>query len=177
MVRIIEAAPPPIRQSLARAAGNRSKRVIWIPATSAAAGFLDASKVQEEGVARIVAADTHRTTLVLPETRPKSLPAELDFGRKGSFEYMLAVRLLDRGWVVFATANRSWGLSQMARWSIWTIFLAASISLFTMVAARQFAGPIKELAAAVRGFGVNPQAPPIAESGPRELRQVIPYKF
>jgi len=42
-----------------------------------------------------------------------------------------------------------------------------------MIAARQFAGPIEDLAAAVRGFGVNPQAPPIAESGPRELRQVI----
>ena len=42
-----------------------------------------------------------------------------------------------------------------------------------MLAARQFAGPIKELAAAVRGFGVNPHAPPIPESGPRELRQVV----
>jgi signal transduction histidine kinase len=173
MVRIIEAAPPPIRQSLARAAGNRSKRVIWIPVTSAAAGFLDVSRGQEDGVARIVAADAHHIALVLPKARPKSLPAELDFGPKGSFEYMLAVRLLDRSWVVFATANRSWGLSQMARWSIWMVFLAISISLFTMVATRQFAGPIKELAAAVRDFGVNPQAPPIGESGPRELRQVI----
>src|SRR5258708_40008230 len=59
------------------------------------------------------------------------------------------------------------------RWVIWLCFLAASITVVTAFAARQFSGPIERLAAAVRQFGLNPRAPPIAETGPRELRQVI----
>jgi signal transduction histidine kinase len=56
---------------------------------------------------------------------------------------------------------------------MWAIFLALSISLITALAARQFAQPIEKLAAAVREFGVNPQSSALAESGPRELRQVV----
>src|SRR5258708_27762946 len=59
------------------------------------------------------------------------------------------------------------------RWVIWLCFLAASITVVTAFAARQFSGPIERLAAAVRQFGLNPRAAPIAETGPRELRQVI----
>jgi signal transduction histidine kinase len=51
--------------------------------------------------------------------------------------------------------------------------LAVSITIVTAFAARQFARPIEQLAAAVRQFGLNPRAPPIAETGPRELQQVI----
>jgi two-component system osmolarity sensor histidine kinase EnvZ len=173
MVRMIEAAPPSMRPSLALAAGSRSKRVSWIPAATEAAAFLDASKGRDEVAERIVSADTHHTAVVVEETPPKNLAAELDPGQRGSREYVMAVRLLDRSWVVFSAPARIWGLSQTSRWLIWMLFLAVSISLFTVLAARRFAGPIKELATAVRGFGVNPQAPAIPESGPRELRQVI----
>ncbi|HEY2402796.1 MAG TPA: ATP-binding protein, partial [Steroidobacteraceae bacterium] len=83
------------------------------------------------------------------------------------------VRLLDRSWVVFVSPTRIWGLPRTTRWLIWILFLAVSISLFTVLAARRFAGPIRQLATAVRDFGINPQAPAIQESGPRELRQVI----
>jgi signal transduction histidine kinase len=85
----------------------------------------------------------------------------------------MAVRLLDRSWVVLSSPIRTWGLPQTFRWLIRMLFLAFSISVFTVLAARRFAGPIKDLATAVRGFGVNPQAPAIPESGPREIRQVI----
>jgi signal transduction histidine kinase len=174
MVRMIEAAPPSMRQSLAIAAGSSAKRVRWIPAATEAAAFLDASKGEEAaGAERIVSGDTHHTAVVLQETSPHNLPAELDLGQSGLSAHMMAVRLLDRSWIVFATPARIWGLSQTSRWLLWTLFLAVSISLFTVLAARRFAGPVKELAAAVRGFGVNPQAPAIPESGPRELRQVI----
>jgi signal transduction histidine kinase len=172
MVRMIEAAPPSIRPSLASAAESSSKRVRWIPAASQAAAFLNASKGRDERVARIVAAGTHHTAVVLPETLSKSSLGEI-LGQSGSTEYMLAVLLLDRSWVVFSSPTRTWGMSQTARWLIWMLFLAVSISLFTVLAARRFAGPIKELATAVHGFGLNPQAPAIPESGPRELRQVI----
>jgi signal transduction histidine kinase len=59
------------------------------------------------------------------------------------------------------------------RWVIWLCFLAVSITIVTWFAARQFSKPIERLAAAVRQFGLNPRAPPIAETGPRELQEVV----
>jgi signal transduction histidine kinase len=52
-------------------------------------------------------------------------------------------------------------------------FAAVSIATVCTIATRRFGRPIKQLAAAVRRFGVNPQAPPLAESGPQEFRDVI----
>jgi two-component system osmolarity sensor histidine kinase EnvZ len=173
VVRIIEAAPPAMRPSLAAAAGSSSKRVSWLPAATDAAAFLDAIKGRDEAIARIVAAETHHTAVVLQETSLKNRPAELNLGPNGLPRYTMAVRLLDNSWVVLSSPTRIWGLSQSARWLIRALFLCISISLFTVLAARRFAGPIKDLATAVRGFGVNPQAPAIPESGPREIRQVI----
>jgi signal transduction histidine kinase len=170
-VRIIEAALPQARPSLASAATTSSSYVYWFAAESEAAHFLGARHVGDGGVARSVAEATHHTAIVLQTST--SMPAELQIDSQGSPEYMLAVRLLDRSWTVFATPNRAWGPPQTTRWLIRLLFLAVSISLFTALAARQFAQPIKKLAAAVREFGVNPRGPSITESGPRELRQVI----
>ena len=52
-------------------------------------------------------------------------------------------------------------------------FVTLSIAIVCTIATRRFVRPIKQLAAAVRRFGVNPQAPPLAESGPQEFRDVI----
>jgi signal transduction histidine kinase len=172
-VRIIETAPPEIRPSLASAGGSRGNRECWLAAGSQGARTLDIAKGQDANVSRVVAQKTHRTVVVILPTGRESVPAGLDPRLDGSPVYLLGVRLQDRSWLVFATSNRSWGLSETVRWSIRLLFLVVSISLFTAIAARQFARPIKGLAAAVHEFGVNPRAPPIPESGPRELRQVI----
>jgi signal transduction histidine kinase len=87
--------------------------------------------------------------------------------------YLSAVQLNDRSWLVFTVLNRIWGIPQAQRWAIWLCLLAVSIAIVTAFAARQFARPVEQLAAAVREFGINPQAPPIPETGPRELREVI----
>jgi len=67
---------------------------------------------------------------------------------------------------------RFWGVPLGGLWVIRIVCFALSIALVSAVAARQFVAPIKQLAAAARQFGVDPQAPPIAEAGPQELRQV-----
>lgn len=170
-VRIIEAALPQVRPSLASAATSGASHVYWFAAGSDVARFLNARQVGDGGVARSVVDATHHPAIVLQTSR--SMPAQLQVDSKRSPEYMLAVRLLDRSWTVFVTPNRAWGPSQTTRWLIRLLFLAVSISLFAALAARKFAQPIKRLAAAVREFGLNPLAPPITESGPRELRQVI----
>jgi signal transduction histidine kinase len=174
LVRVIETAPPEIRQSVASAATDKEKQVYWLAAGSNEARMLDAANGNDVKARRIVTQRMHRTVTVLEPTSPDSVPPGLDLHNPdGSPKYLLGVRLLDRSWAVFTTSNRSWGISEPARWGIRLFFLAVSISLVTIIAARQFAAPIKALAMALREFGVNPRAPPIPEAGPRELRQVI----
>ena len=173
LVRTIEMAPPEMRHSLASAAASGRNQMYWLAAGSQGARMLDIVKGDDTRVRRYVASETQRAAVVLHPTGWGSVPAGLDPAPKTVPQYILGVRLHDGSWMVFATSNRSWGASETVRWSIRLLFLAASISLFTVIAARQFARPIKRLAAAVREFGVNPRAPPIPESGPREVRQVI----
>jgi signal transduction histidine kinase len=75
--------------------------------------------------------------------------------------------------LVFSVPNRTWGLPDLQRWSVWLTFVALSSAIVCTIATRRFVRPIRQLAAAVRRFGVNPQAPPLAESGPQEFRDVI----
>ena len=173
VVRMIEAAPPSIRATLASAASSHAKRIEWAAAGSELARILATTcSKQGDRVVRIVTASTHHR-VVEPDVRSESRPG--DSGRQllNPSEHVLAVQLLDGSWVVFAAPSRIWGLSQPIRWAIWLVFLGIAISSTTVLAARQFAGPVKHLAAAVRGFGVNPSASPIPETGPRELREVI----
>jgi two-component system osmolarity sensor histidine kinase EnvZ len=171
MVRILEAAPPGIRTSLAAAASTKMFQVRWVAAGSRAAQSLAVTKGHAGDVARIVSTDTQRTAVTLEN--PTSLPAGLDLTRnEGTGLYMLAVRLADTSWLVFTTSGRLWGLSEWMRLLIRLVLLGVSIAVCAAVAARKFATPIKELAAAVREFGINPKAPSIPETGPRELRHV-----
>jgi signal transduction histidine kinase len=177
ILRIIEAAPPQVRQGLAAAAATQRFRVDWYAPTSSVSTVLDAriGVTQPKGELKSFIADTHRATIALqPEgTDPLPPPVFVSERRNDPVRYALAVQLGDRSWLVFKASNRVWGLPRSTRWAIWLLFLTASITLVTAIAARQFSGPIEQLAAAVRQFGINPRAPPIPETGPRELRQVV----
>jgi signal transduction histidine kinase len=174
IVRIIEASPPQMRQALAAAVADDAWRVDWYSAASLASTSLEAERGSAgQDTREMMRAYLHRAVVVLgPKTG--SVPPELVHNRSGSaVPYISAVQLNDRSWLVFTVLNRSWGLPQAQRWAIWLSFMAIAITIVTAFAARRFARPLERLAAAVRQFGVNPQAPPIPETGPRELREVV----
>ena len=175
IVRMIDAAPPPVRQTLAAAAGTDVFRVAWYAAGSAASVSLEAApRSDDEKTQKKISAHVQRAAVVLSPARAGSVPPGIVYDRsKPLVPYMLAVQLTDGSWLVFSVAKRTWGLPWADRWVIWLCFLAVSITIVTAFAARQFSKPIERLAAAVRQFGLNPQAPPIVETGPRELRQVV----
>jgi signal transduction histidine kinase len=175
IVRIIEAAPPPMRQALAAAAATDVFQAGWYPAASRASASLDAApRKDDQNIQKTISASVHRAAVVLSPARARSVPPGIDYDRSKPFSpYMLAVQLNDGSWLVFSVAKRTWGIPWPVRWAIWLCFLAVSISIVTGFAARQFSKPIERLAAAVRQFGLNPQAPPIAETGPRELQEVV----
>jgi signal transduction histidine kinase len=175
IVRIVEAAPPPMRQALAAAAATDVFQVAWYPAASRASAALDAApRKDDQNIQKTISASVHRAAVVLSPARAGSVPPGIDYDRSKPFSpYMLAVQLNDGSWLVFSVAKRTWGVPWPVRWAIWLCFLAVSISIVTFFAARQFSKPIERLAAAVRLFGLNPKAPPIAETGPRELQEVV----
>lgn len=175
LVAMIEAAPPELRPSLTSAVTNSAHGVHWLEANSEGARLLATARHDRtEGSARdTVAALTHRRVVVLEPDSIAAWPAALRLDGGTVPLYTLGVQLRDQGWVVFTLAHRSWGLKEQYRWLIGFFFLALASALVTAIAARRFAAPIKQLALAVREFGVNPNALPIGEAGPHELRQVI----
>jgi signal transduction histidine kinase len=175
IVRVIEAAPPPIRQALAAAAATDVFHVGWYAAASRASASLEAApRGEDENTQKTISAHVQRAAVVLRPDRAGSVPPGIayDHGRP-LVPYMLAVQLNDGSWLVFSVMKRSWGIPLADRWVVWLCFLAGSITIVTVFAARQFSKPIERLATAVRQFGLNPQAPPIAEAGPKEVQEVV----
>ncbi len=175
IVRMIEAAPPFMRREIAAAAAPGEFRTDWYAAASRASASLEASpRSEDQRAQRTISAHLQRAVAILNPGRTGSVPPGIVYDQnKPLVPYMLAVQLHDGSWLVFSVMKRSWGLPWVDRWAVWLGLLAVSITIVTAFAARQFARPIERLASAVRQFGLNPRAPPIAETGPRELRQVI----
>jgi signal transduction histidine kinase len=175
IVRIIEAAPPQMRQALAAAVANDVFRADWYGTASLASTSLEA-EVGSAGhdTQKMISAHLHRAVVALKLRGTESVPPQLVHDRSGpAVPYISAVQLNDRSWLVFTVLNRSWGLPFAQRWAIWVCFMAVAITIVTAFAAREFSRPVERLAAAVRQFGVNPRAPSIPETGPRELREVV----
>jgi signal transduction histidine kinase len=175
IVRMIEAAPPSMRQAIAGAAAPDEFRTDWYAAASRASASLEAAPRSEDQKAqRTISAHLQRAVAILRPGLTGSLPPGIVYDRSRPIApYMLAVQLHDGSWLVFSVMKRTWGMPWANRWAIWLCFLAVSITFVTALAARQFSRPIEQLAAAVRQFALNPRAPPIGETGPRELQQVI----
>jgi signal transduction histidine kinase len=175
IVRVIEAAPPPMRQALAAAAATDVFHADWYAASSRASASLQAApRGEDENTQKTISAHVQRAAVVLRPDRTRSVPQGIAYDRSRPLvPYMLAVQLNDGSWLVFSVMIRTWGIPWADRWVVWLCFLAISISIVTAFAARQFSKPIERLAAAVRQFGLNPQAPPIAETGPNELQEVV----
>lgn len=171
IVRILEAAPVRMRVSLAAAATTEAKRVYWVSPESSSSQVLNSTK-GHEGVSYALVGDTLHRSVVVLEPGYDSAPIRRTLDSQYPLRYLVAVRLQDGSWAVFATAKRTWGLARGYRWAILLTFLAGSMILFTAIVARQLAAPIKDLAKAAHDLGINPSAPAIPESGPRELRQV-----
>jgi len=179
MVRIIEAAPPPLREQLAGAATTRTTRVGWYAATSPVATVLERVTGQASEDGRDVMGKllgNRRRVVLNPDGSSDALLSTPEFQEertKDRHAYVLAVQYSDDSWLVFTVPERLWGLPWQDRWAIWLAFFTVSTGIVSTIATRQLVRPIKKFAEAIRLFGTNPQAPPVAETGPRELTDVI----
>jgi len=94
------------------------------------------------------------------------------FRRAGS-ELMIAVERPGRDWLVLSVP---WFRGDdMIIWHlVWqTLILYVVVLVPVLIAARQISKPLRSLAGAARGFRPGEAAEPIAERGPRDVRDVI----
>jgi signal transduction histidine kinase len=174
IARTIEAAPPLERTTLSTAAGTVAFRARWYAAASPVAVTLNGARASQSKDPRrkVVGAD-QRTAIGFSDDHPPPSPMTLrDYGISGP-AHVLAVPLADDSWLVFTALNRTWGLPLVYRVMIRLVFLGVSIVVVSIIAARQVLKPVKQLAEAVRRFDLNALSPPMVESGPREIRNVI----
>ncbi|MDR3441167.1 ATP-binding protein [Telmatospirillum sp.] len=183
IIRIIEASPLQMRQTLAEAAVTKNYRLDWHAASSSVSTLLNAANDDRNLVTRskefrTFANDIQRTIrLFITTDAPIAVSTDFAFfslqSSKYPHGYFIAVKLKDESWLVFTVFDRNWGLSQSQRLAIWGTFLILSFAIVSAVAARQLSRPIRQFAAAVRISGINTQSPPITERGPQELKEVI----
>lgn len=173
VIRIVEAAPAELRPAIADAAGSRIFSIDWYGAGSAMAQAFDANgdlAVKEKSVRKALG-DSAMVVRDFAATTPISQSADLHYDRvRHPNALFLAVKLRDASWLVFTAFDRSWGLRRPERIALLVTFFIASSAVVTALAARRLARPIQHFAAAARRFGADPKAPPMAPSGPRELR-------
>ncbi|WP_044560879.1 ATP-binding protein [Azospirillum sp. B4] len=172
----IEAAPPELRPTLATAASTRIYNVEWHPADDAMATLLRQGSGLDDfhPVEGAWLNDLTFRSFVFwtSEADPAAALLRHDFSTDPRSRF-LAVRLKDESWLIYAHLDRSRDTIRAVRVGITLVLLLLSAAAVSLIAARQLSRPIERIAAAAREFGTNPQAPPIAESGPRELRGVI----
>lgn len=179
IVHMMEAAPPDLRPKLAHVATTKTYQLDWYAPGSSVSFWLNT--VQDDQGHLILSdelnAFSHNIQRIVrvivpfdPLWRSVDFPLRSDLYPEARF---FAIRLEDNSWLVFTGFTRDWGLSQRQRLMIWAAFLALSCAVVSAISSRQLSRPIRQFASAVRLAGLNPHAPPIRESGPQELREVI----
>lgn len=175
-VKVIEAQPPATRPALAIAASTKAYQVTWYPGTQPLDQLERLKRNYDEGLERLreLLQDPGRTAIFFASDSKEMAGARFGFDPARDGEaYFMGVALQDGTWLIFTVRERSWGLAQWERGLLEAVFAALSVMLFATLTARRLARPVKQLAEGVRRFGADPQAPPIPENGPRELRETI----
>lgn len=174
-VRIVEAQPPGSRDAIAMAAGN-GFIARWYPEGSPVEATGRISRTFDDALIRMreLLDDPDRRIVFLDWDSPEMAGSRLSrdpvpFPRP----YFMGVALSDGGWLYFIVAQRKWGITSPERRMLELAFVVLSIVISAALTGRSLARPIRRLSLAVQRFGTDPHAPPIAASGPQELRVTI----
>lgn len=86
---------------------------------------------------------------------------------------VIAIGQPDGRWLVFVTPSNIASLRRSWRIGFWLLTMGLAIWLISIWAARRVTQPIMQFAIAAEQFGQDINAPPLPETGSRELRQSI----
>ena len=158
VVALYEGAPPRDRPALLRAVQSRNFGVVQRSGRPAL----------PSGAPGGLAGD------ILPRLGPvgeRGAEAWSMWSRRGPTT-LIAVPVLDGGWLWFSVFAESRPESQVIRPVYW-IAVVAVVALFALWAAWRTAAPMRRFAAAADRFGVDVYAPPLPEQGSGELRRAV----
>ena len=169
--RLMSAAPFSLRERLATAASNSAYTVKWI--RSAPPSHLppiwmtaDADRIMQ----RLLGRPGLHVTLF---ESSKDVAAARHDPLFGAAAFGMAVPLEDGSLLVFAVQQRLWGMNELQRDLLLCVFSVIWMLAISILAARSLVGPMRRFAEAATRFGSDPRAPPMPQSGPRELRDAI----
>ena len=118
------------------------------------------------GGEREMMAEVRHDPLLTPATGPLSGGEVMRRVRTLRF----AVALEDHSWLVFSATNAPDGPPRLERFMLWMVMIAAVVTGISLWAARRLTAPLAAFALAAERLGVDGSAPPLPETGPRELR-------
>lgn len=178
VIQITEATPPADRRKLAHTMDTRHYQGQWYAAGSKVARWLDEHGRESRGarsyeIGKITDYVKRTVVYLSPDDPLYHTPAFPLRSSRYPHAFFVGVRLKDASWLVAMGYERYWGLSQSRRLSVWLVFLVLAVIGVSAVTTRLISRPIRQFADAVRRAGENPKAPPLAESGPQELREAI----
>ncbi|MDR9861909.1 ATP-binding protein [Pseudomonas baetica] len=165
-VKVIEAAPAPLRTQLAQAANGLTQEVMW-SAQRDKLGLPPGGTplmADKRSVLHQLLGDDRQIRVF----NPADWPSGSQQGR-----YAALIQLPDGSWLLFSLRERSWGLDIGTRIAIIIALGLIATVLVAWLATRQLAKPLQRFANAARRFGGDLRAPPIKIEGPDEIRQAI----
>ncbi|MFJ2356911.1 ATP-binding protein [Pseudomonas fluorescens] len=165
-VKVIEAAPAPLRPKLAHAANGPTQEVTW-------SAHRDELGLPSGGT-QLIADKTSGLHQLLGDERDIRVfnPADWPSGSPLA-RYAALIQLPDASWLLFSSPERSWGLDIGTRIAIIIALGLIATVLVAWLATQQLAKPLQRFASAARRFGGDLRAPPINVEGPDEIRQAI----
>lgn len=165
VTRVLDAAPPELRDHLAAAASNPAYTLQWYRRKADMV-----SPVPEPEDDRSITGSL-RALLGRQDRGVEALEPQ-DWGEDQRHRtYAMLVELDDHSWLSFQAPMRSWGLDSEVRNGIVFVLMLISTVLVAIVATRRLARPLQSFARAARRFGDDFHAPPINPVGPREIRE------
>ena len=175
VVQLVESTPPPARARLVGAIDDPFLRVEWQEKKSRFGkpreGFPFDIMVRR---LRGALDDPHRSVVV--EVRRDPVPVPIPVGPQNhhwSANVRLSVQLTDGSWLSFTGGDPLEGPFRLMRFVLWMGAIVLVILLLSWWAARRLTAPLAGFATAAERLGVDPEAPPLPEAGPRELRAAI----
>ena len=173
VIQLVEATRPAERQRVVRALDDPVLGVEWLQSRPAfdpdylapPPPPLVRHLAKTLGGEREIIAEKRRVPILSPTTGPLSEP---DMHRVRMLR--VGVALTDGSWLVFSATHAPDGSFRLGRFALWMALIALVVTGLSLWAARRLTAPLAAFAAAAERLGVDGGAPPLPESGPRELR-------
>jgi signal transduction histidine kinase len=162
IARTVAGLPTTERENAAHAASNTTLEAHWDEAPA-----VQAETKSTEGLS------SHLNSM-LPAFQAnglRSVSGADSMPGHGSSTLLLSLPLEDGSWINFRLATPHVSTADSQHLLISTSLMAVAVLLFSGMLVRILTAPLRDLSRAAERLGVDMTAPPLAESGPREVRQ------